>query len=188
MKNPATSYLIFWECVFIYFRVQPFIFEGAISFILLASKSVPHVTKIRLFLLFGHELSAISVELLDLTMFFRIKILSFIYYLQVAGSHLVFQKKILCFIYYLQVAGSHHVFQNKNIIFYILPTSCRIQSWFFRKNNYVLYITNKLQDPIMFFRTKILCFIYYQQVAGSHHVFQNITILFYILPTSCRIQ
>ena len=127
--------------------------RGAICFTLLTSKSVPHQT----FLLFGHELSAISlhfthisVELLDLTMFFRIKILSFIYYLQVAGSHLVFQKKnyvlyityklqdpimffrikILCFIYYLQVAGSHHVFHKQNIMFYILCTSCRIPSCF----------------------------------------------------------
>jgi hypothetical protein len=164
--------------------------RGAICFTLLTSKSVPHQT----FLLFGHELSAISlhfthisVELLDLTMFFRIKILSFIYYLQVAGSHHVFQKKKLCFIYYQQVAGSHHVFQNKNIMFYILPTSCRIPSCFSEYKYYVLYITNKLQDPIMFFRIKILCFIYYQQVAGSHHVFQNKNIMFYILPTSCRI-
>ena len=141
-------------------------------------------------------------------MFFRIKILSFIYYLQVAGSHHVFQKNKLCFIYYQQVAGSHHVFQNKNIMFYILPTSCRIPSCFSEYKYYVLYITYKLQDPIMFFRIKILCFIYYlqvagshhvfqkkkfcfiyyQQVAGSHHVFQNKNIMFYILPTSCRIQ
>ena len=47
-----------------------------------------------------------------------------------------FRIEILSFIYYLQVAGSHHVFQKKNY--------------------YLLYITNKLQDPIMFFRIQIL--------------------------------
>jgi hypothetical protein len=69
-------------------------------------------------------------------MFFRIKILSFIYYLQIAGSHHVFQKKKLCFIYYQQVAGSHKCFQNKNIMFYILPTSCRIS--YIKDNIFIL--------------------------------------------------
>jgi hypothetical protein len=103
-----------------------------------------------------------------------------------------FRIKILCFIYYQQVAGSNtsNVFQNINIMFYILPTSCRIPSCFSEYKYYVLYITYKLQDPIMFFRIQILCFIYYQQVAGSNtsNVFQNINVMFYILPTSCRIS
>ena len=44
-----------------------------------------------------------------------------------------------------------------------------------------------LQDPIMFFRIKILCFIYYQQVAGSHLVFQKKHMIFYILSTKMRL-
>ena len=140
-------------------------------------------------------------------MFFRKK--NYVLYIinKLQDPIMFFRIKILCFIYYLQVAGSHHVFQNINIMFYILPTSCRIPSCFSEYKYYVLYITYKLQDPIMFFRIKILCFIYYlqvagshhvfqkkklcfiyyQQVAGSHHVFQNKNIMFYILPTNCRI-
>jgi hypothetical protein len=51
MKNPATSYLIFWEYFLFTLGSNHLSLResGAICFTLLASKSVPHVTKIRLF-------------------------------------------------------------------------------------------------------------------------------------------